>query len=517
MLDLVRKSLSGKILAALSASVAMVMAVVIYFSHTHQTKEMLNALKNNNEELASAIYAGIKHPMSIGDSGAVEKALLDMRELMPDVEIFICAPGRTITFSSHEDRITSKMDEYLQSADARLALTRALETGTQPTDMLEETVSNRRYFVHIHSIANQKECVRCHGSEKQVLGAIVLKKAIDRNYAAIGAIRDNNIIISALGIIAIIILSYALMRVLISNPVKELAETIKRLPEEISHTIPFPRHYGKRLDEIGYLQDSYARMALELNEKTHAIEMTNEELAKAYKELEAFAYSVSHDLRAPLRNIDGFSKILLEDYSEQLNEKAKHYLARVRNGSMRMSVLIDDMLTFSRIGRAELQLRRSNCGAIIAGILENFSAEIASRNVSIKLGKLPDLLCDPRLMQSLFSNLIANALKYTRDTKHPEIEIGFNPGNDVLFVRDNGIGFDMRYHDKIFQVFQRLHLPEEYEGTGIGLAIVRRIAERHKGAVWAESKTGEGAAFFIQLPFAREENDDGSIHTNTAG
>lgn len=517
MLDLIRKSLSGKILVALSVTVAMVMSGVIYFSYTHQTKEMLSEMKSNNKELASAIYAGIKYPMSIGDSKAVEKELLDTREMMPDVEVFICGPDQTITFSSHEDLLSSNMDAYLQSTTARQALTRALETGKQPADTIEETMMDKRYFVHIYAITNQNECVRCHGSGKQVLGAIVLKKEINRNYAAIGNIRDSIIVISVLGIVAIVALSYTLMRILISNPVKDLAKSIKRLPEEIGRNIPLPAHYGKRADEIGDLQNSYTRMALELNEKTRAIEMTSTELARAYKELEAFSYSVSHDLRAPLRNIDGFSKILLEEYSARLDEKAKHYLNRVRSGSLRMSGLIDDMLTFSRLGRTELQLRRSNCGAIIAGILENYSGELASREVSLTVGKLPDIYCDARLMQSLFSNLISNALKYTRNIKKPEIEIGFDPGNALIFVRDNGIGFDMQYHDKIFQVFQRLHLPEEYEGTGIGLAIVRRIAERHRGTVWAESTPGKGATFFVQLPVAKEEDDDvKSVHTDTA-
>jgi light-regulated signal transduction histidine kinase (bacteriophytochrome) len=165
-----------------------------------------------------------------------------------------------------------------------------------------------------------------------------------------------------------------------------------------------------------------------------------------------------------------------------------------------MSLLIDDMLTFSRIGRAELQCKRVNCAEIIKPILEYYAPEIEKRGVSLILQDLPEINCDTVLMQSLFTNLISNAFKYSRKAEQSEITIGYDSTRKVIFVKDNGIGFEMKYHDKVFQVFQRLHLPEEYEGTGIGLAIVKRIAERHHGRVWAEAEQGKGAIFFIELP-----------------
>ncbi len=517
MINYIRKSLSRKILAVLSASVAMVVAGIIYLTFTHETEEMLNEMTANNEEMASAIYAGIKYPMSIGDSRAVEKELLDIKETVRDIEVFICDAAQKISFSSHEDRLSSTMEKYISSEHARRTLRLALETGEHPENTVEETVGDRKYLVHIHTIFNRKECFRCHGSAKTILGAIVLKKSTDRNYAAIANVRNRNILISVLGICAIVALSHVLMARLVSRPVEGLAEDIRRLPGRISHGFNLSAmNIVKRTDEIGTLQKSFNRMAMELDEKTHAIEETSMELAKANKELEAFAYSVSHDLRAPLRNIDGFSKILLEEFSEKLDEKARHYLNRVRNGTMRMSVLIDDMLTFSRIGRTELQLRRTSCRDMISSIIEYYANEIAAKNISISLGAVPDIHGDPVLIQSLFSNLVSNALKYTRTIEKPEIMIGYDMQKEAIFVKDNGIGFDMQYHDKIFQVFQRLHLPEEYEGTGIGLAIVKRIAERHKGAAWAESKLNEGATFYVKLPVIKEEEYDKSVYPDSA-
>lgn len=515
MLDFVRKSLSGKILLVLSSSVAAVMAGVIYLTYTHQTREMLREMTANNEELASTIHAGIKYPMSIGDSRAVQQELLDIGKRMRDVEVFICDTDRNIVFFSREDGVSSGMDRYLQGTMTRQALARTLAAGGDPEQSIEETASGKRYFVHIHAIPNQKECVRCHGAAREILGAIILRKEMDRQYAAFAGIRNNSIIVSTLGIGALILLSYTLLARLVRDPIRDLAADMRKLPEEISREIHLREITTARADEIGDLQNSFTRMALELNEKTHAIEQTSVELAKANKELESFAYSVSHDLRAPLRNIDGFSKILLEEYSGLLDERAKHYLGRVRNGSLRMSMLIDDILTFSRIGRTELQVRHTSPKNIVNGILVYYAGEISARGVAITMGELPEVRGDPTLLQSLFANLLSNALKYTRKTASPKIEIGYDAGRNALFVRDNGIGFDMQYHDKIFQVFQRLHLPEEFEGTGIGLAIVKRIAERHRGAVWAESKPGEGTTFFVRLPVLKEGGHDQPADTDS--
>ncbi|MEW6108362.1 MAG: ATP-binding protein [Nitrospirota bacterium] len=476
------------------------MLALIYLTVTHETEEMLKEMTANNEEIAMAIYAGIKFPMSVGDSYAVEKQLLDIREKVKNVEVFICDTNKAVIFSSREGTIKSSIGRYISNKNALRALTLTLESGEHPEKIFEEQVSINRYLIYIHAIFNQPECFKCHGSEKKVLGAIVLRKSTDRNYAAITGLRNTNIIITVFSIGAIIAISHALLARLVSRPVKDLAEDIRELPGKISSGEPLRVPEIKRTDEIGELQHSFSKMAFELDEKTRAIEKSSAELAKANKELEAFAYSVSHDLRAPLRNIDGFSKILLDEYSEKLDEQAEHYLKRVRTGTERMSLLIDDMLTFSRIGRAELQVRRTNCIDIIKNILEYYSGEIDERKIKISVGELPVIKCDSTLMQSLFSNLLSNALKFTRDTEKPEISIGYDKQKEAIFVRDNGIGFDMQYHDKIFQVFQRLHLPEEYHGTGIGLAIVKRVAERHKGTVWAESKPGEGTTFFIKLP-----------------
>lgn len=500
MIQYIRRNLDQKILLVLFISVAIVMLAVIYLNVSHETGEMLREMTLNSAETASAIYAGIKYPMSVGDSAAVEKQLLEIREKMKNIEVFICNTDQKIIFASHEGTIRSDMKRYISNRETLSALTNSLETGKQTDKAFEEQISINKYIIHIHTIKNQPECFKCHASEKKVLGAMILKKSTDRNYASIANLRNNNIIISIFGICVLIAISHALMVRLISRPIVRLANDIRTLPVKISDGSPLSIPDIKRKDEIGVLQDSFNQMAVELVDKTRNLEVSRENLSKANKELEAFAYSVSHDLRAPLRNIDGFSKILLDDLSEKLDQNAQHYLKRIREGTARMAILIDDMLAFSRIGRAELQLRTTNLTEIVRNILENNSDEIEEKKVSVTVEDLPVMKCDPTLIQSLFSNLVSNAIKFAGSSENPRIVVGYDRLKKAIFVRDNGVGFDMKYHDKIFQVFQRLHLPEEYEGTGIGLAIVKRVAERHNGKVWAESELGKGTTFFISIP-----------------
>jgi PAS domain S-box-containing protein len=225
------------------------------------------------------------------------------------------------------------------------------------------------------------------------------------------------------------------------------------------------------------------------------------ELVAANKELEAFSYSVSHDLRAPLRSIDGFSQAVLEDYGAVLPEEGQRYLRTIREGAQKMGELIDDLLTFSRLSRLPVNREPVDVEKMVRILLRELGAE-SSKKLEMHIGKLPLCPADPVLLKQVWFNLMSNALKYTRQRDIAVVEIGCLPGDNgvpVWFIRDNGAGFDMQYEDKLFGVFQRLHREEEYEGTGVGLAIVQRIVHRHGGRVWAEGAVGKGATFSFTL------------------
>jgi len=232
----------------------------------------------------------------------------------------------------------------------------------------------------------------------------------------------------------------------------------------------------------------------ELKERALALESAN-------RELEAFTYSVSHDLRAPLRHMDGFSKILAEEFAPHLPAEGQRMVGRIRAGARHAGELVDDLLSLSRVGRTELKLEIVGLKGVVEGAVRNLEGEAQGREIEWRVGELPFVECDARLIQQVFANLLSNALKFTRPRTKAVIEVGTREqdGQAVVFVRDNGVGFSMKYTDKLFGVFQRLHRPEDFEGTGVGLATVQRIVHKHGGRVWAEAELDKGAMFSFTL------------------
>jgi light-regulated signal transduction histidine kinase (bacteriophytochrome) len=226
-----------------------------------------------------------------------------------------------------------------------------------------------------------------------------------------------------------------------------------------------------------------------------------DELKRTNKELEAFSYSVSHDLRAPFRHIVGFSELLKKE-SADLSDRGKRYVETIIESAYTAGTLVDNLLRFSQMGRTALRPRRVDVNQMVIETREKLSAEAEGRRIEWKVDELHPVIADPVLIRLVFDNLLDNAVKYTRPRDPARIEIGSRRENGevIFFVRDNGVGFDMKYIDKLFGVFQRLHRIEDFEGTGIGLANVRRIVERHGGRSWAEAELGRGATFYVALP-----------------
>jgi PAS domain S-box-containing protein len=240
-----------------------------------------------------------------------------------------------------------------------------------------------------------------------------------------------------------------------------------------------------------------------VRERTAQLHERTKQLEAANRELEAFSYSVSHDLRAPLRHLSGFARLLKERAAENLDEKSLRYLQNIDEAAGLMGKLVDDLLAFSRTGRAEMAKSRVRFVQLVDEVIEVLQSDIQGRKIVWRIDSLPDAEGDQAMLRLIWLNLISNALKYTRTRDESHIDIGSSineAGETVYFVRDNGFGFDMQYADKLFGVFQRLHSGEEFEGTGIGLATVQRIVRRHGGSVWAEGKVDSGATFFFSLP-----------------
>jgi PAS domain S-box-containing protein len=282
-------------------------------------------------------------------------------------------------------------------------------------------------------------------------------------------------------------------------------------------------HYaedGMPLRSLGTVHDITEQKVAELalvalkNDLENRVSARTAELEDANKELESFSYSVSHDLRTPLRAIDGFSRMLLEDYAGKLDDEGKRMLHVVRDNTSRMSRLIDDILRLSRVGRSEISFAEIDMEGLVREVLDELGPLMAGRKVQINVSSLPSAVGDRTMMHQVMENLLTNAIKFSSKKEDVRIDVGASIEDHkiIYHVKDNGAGFDMQYVNKLFGVFQRLHGVDEFEGTGIGLAIVKRIITRHRGAVWAEGEVGKGAAFYFSIPVSPQSQGEPNDH-----
>ncbi len=318
---------------------------------------------------------------------------------------------------------------------------------------------------------------------------LIVKMDQAEAFAPVGAFGSTLALMGGLVLVMATLVAFLLARG-ITGSVRSLV----RGAEEIGQGDLEYRIDVKSKDELG-------KLARTFNEAAAKLSVSRRELVAANKELEAFSYSVSHDLRAPLRAIDGFSRILLEDYEAILPIEANRYLGLVRSNTQKMGALVDDLLAFSRLSRQPLNKRTVAPADLVSQVFTDLHTERDGRAIETVIGDLPPCEADPALLKQVFVNLLANAVKFTRTRPVAHIEVGSEQrdGTCIYFVRDDGVGFDMKYVGKLFGVFQRLHRTEDYEGTGVGLAIVQRIVNRHGGRAWAEAEIDRGATFYFTV------------------
>lgn len=441
----------------------------------------------NAEKYSSEFYAEISHKLKELTGGS-------------SVTLSVYDPATKCIYVRYAEMDESVLNDLFRALGGR----KVTEVGFPVNDENYKLLSIEpiRYFNSLSEAT--------FGVIPRLLGKFVQKiQGIDR-FIGISYFVDNELFgvsLVAVGekapeLSADIIQSFARM-VSVAFKRKKAEEEATEAREEAFHLLELADR--SRLALLSVVEDekkAHEEMARLNEELEDRVSRRTSQLEMANKELEAFSYSVSHDLRAPLRAMDGFSKILLEEYSHNLDPEVKRILLIIMENAKKMGHLIDDLLAFSRLGRHELKLSRINMKSLVESVYKDLPITEAKDRIEFRLKDIPDCYGDPSLMRQVFLNLIGNALKFSSRKSEILIEVGHsgNESESIYFVRDNGAGFDMKYYDRLFGVFQRLHTVNEFEGTGVGLAIVQRIILRMGGRVWAEGKVNEGATFYFSLP-----------------
>lgn len=344
--------------------------------------------------------------------------------------------------------------------------------------------------------------VQVKGSQR--LGTLYLRSDLDAMYERLRLYGGIAVLVIAVSFLVAYFLSRTLQQQ-ISRPVLALAETARAVSDRHDYSVRAAKHGA---DELGLLTEAFNHMLAQIEEQNAELEKRvrerTAELEAANDELEAFCSSAAHDLRTPIRAITGFTDILLARSADALPADVRHHISQIHDGSSQMSQLITDLLAFSRLGRQAISREAIEPARLCREVFKELESERQDRRVELRIGALPALHGDPALLRVVFVNLLSNALKYSRPRDPAVIEIGVTQRTDettpIFFVRDNGVGFDMQNAEKLFGLFKRLHHAHEFEGTGVGLATVRRIIERHGGHIWAEATPGTGATFFFTVP-----------------
>ena len=411
-------------------------------ARSHELVQLLRSI----EEALNAAESGHRRYLVTGD-GSYLRAHYTIAERMPDYLRYMQALISSVP--EQQERVTRLEQLIKQQLDNEAAIQQRAEQGAEAVRHLALPGVAKQELDNIHRIIADLE-----GAEQRAARARAIQSTSSTH---------NTIALLGLG---------ALLQLVLLGSVYYL----------IHHDITARR-----------------RVAAELRRQGELLQAAN-------KELEAFSYSVSHDLRAPLRHIDGYAALLSKTAGESLNDKARRYLQTISDSAKQMGQLIDDLLVFSRMGRQEMLRSTVNLNQLIKTVIHDLRLDLQGKTISWTIGALPEVPGDPAMLRQVFANLISNAVKFTATRPEPRIEISAiqqTPGEITLYVRDNGVGFDMQYVNKLFGVFQRLHRNDEFEGTGIGLANVRRIIHRHGGRTWAEGVPDHGATFYVSLPMKR--------------
>ena len=536
MIGFLKKRLANKILVAIVITIVLIMGTEIIVRIYFGTRDRIELMSVLARDMASSTYAGIKHPMAVGDAEGIKRELSDIRETVKDIEVFICNFDQDIIYSTHEDKVKTKIADSIHNKAALQSLKEILKTGIEPQSPFEDELSEERYLVSFYPILNQKECHHCHGSSRKVIGSMAIRMSAERAYATVAAQRNRTLVLTLFGISLAISIIYLIVNKFIKHPVENLAEKAHRFAEgDMAVSIDI-----KTEDEIGVLGNTFNYMVervssssrkLEeeiktktalLDERTRLIallEKANRQLRELDKLKSTFLANMSHELRTPMNAIIGYTDLLVDGVDGPINEEQEKSLKKVAANSRYLLQLINDILDISKIesGKVKLESKELDVKWLIESVIPTFEPLIKEKGLTLTehIDEALSLVYgDEDMIKQILINLLSNAVKFTPKgkitvTARPS-ERGIKPGEPPIFaevcVEDTGIGIKEGDLGTIFDKFVQVDLTtvRQYEGTGLGLSIARGLVALHKGMMWAKSKYGEGSKFYFTIPLNKE-------------
>ncbi|MBW1675676.1 MAG: response regulator [Deltaproteobacteria bacterium] len=536
MIDFLKERLANKIMVAIVITIVLIMGTEIIVRIYFGTRDRMELMNMVSRDMASSTYAGIKHPMEVGDAEGIKRELSDIRETAKDIEVFICNFDQDIIYSTHEDKVKTKIADSIHNKAALQTLSEILKTGIEPQSPFEDEVSGERYLVSFYPILNQKGCHHCHGSSRKVIGSMAIRISAERVYATVAAQRNRTLVLTLFGLSLAITIIYLIVNRFIRRPVENLAEKAHRFAEgDMSVSIDI-----KTEDEIGVLgqtfnymvesvssssrklEEEMKRKTALLDERTRLItllEKANRQLRELDKLKSTFLANMSHELRTPMNAIIGYTDLLVDGVDGPINEEQEKSLKKIAGNSRYLLQLINDILDIAKIesGKVKLEAKELDLKWIVESVIPTFEPLIKEKGLTLTDNideGLSLVYGDEDAIRQILINLLSNAVKFTYKggitiTARPS-ERGVKPGEPPIFVQvcveDTGIGIKDEALGTIYDKFVQADLTtvRQYEGTGLGLSIARGLVALHKGMMWATSKHGEGSKFFFTIPLNKE-------------
>lgn len=536
MFGFIKKSVANKILIAMVTTILLIMGTEVLVRIYFGTRDRVELINIAAKEMASSTYAGIKHPMAMGDAQAIMEQMRDIRSTAEDIEVYITDFEQEVIYTTHEEKLRTRLSDSIQNRSASNALAEILVTGMPPQSQYEDEVSGRKHFVYFFPILNQQECYHCHGASRRVLGTMAIRMNVERAYETVADQRNRTIFLTIFGIPLASLITWLVVNRFIKKPVRDLAEKAKQFADG-DMTVSFS---GKMEDEIGVLGKTFnymvgtvssARRTLEeeifrktalLNERTRLItllEKANRELRQLDQLKSTFLANMSHELRTPMNSIIGYTDLLIDGVDGPVNPEQGKSLEKIATNSRYLLQLINDILDISKIesGKMHLSPKEVDLNWVIESATSAFEPLLKRKQLELSCFVDPEaarVYGDEDAIRQILMNLLSNAVKFTEQggitvTAKPS-ERGVEPGEPPVFaeiwVEDTGIGIREEDLDVIFDKFVQVDLTtvRQQEGTGLGLSIARGLVALHKGMIWAKSEYGKGSCFRFTIPISRD-------------